>query len=118
MQNNIFNLFCEILMKLINLLAVLFYHYLVSCSILLLVSMFDRGDKHLFCISQIFNSFIYVRVWKLDSVLYIREDMHNTFVLSKCTPIFISFLLKSYVHKEMVHFWPIEMDENLGEAYT
>ena len=47
MQNNIFNLYCEIFMQVINLLSVLFYHtwfyarYSYWCQ-----SVFDRGDKH------------------------------------------------------------------------
>ena len=47
MQNNIFNLFCEILMQVINLLTVVFYltwfyvRYSYWCQ-----SVFDMGDKH------------------------------------------------------------------------
>ena len=99
-------------MQVINLLTVVFYHswfyvrYSYWCQ-----SMFDWGDKHQFCNSQILDSFINVQCWKLDFV-WDWEDMHSTLVLSNCMLIFISLLPKNVMfRKETVHFWRMEMEK-------
>ena len=64
-------------MQVINLLTVLFYHtwfyarYSYWCQ-----SVFDRGDKHKFCNSQILNHIINVQGLNLDSALQGRSAQH------------------------------------------
>ena len=55
-----------------------------------------------------------------SSILFYREDMHNTLVLSSCRPIFISFLRKmccSYRNCALLVHGDGE-GGNLGEAST
>ena len=66
---------------------------------------------------------IFYRIWfyvlcsSWCQYVFVREDKHNILVLSKCTPIFISLLLKRVAHKEMVHFCCMEMGENQGRIH-